>query len=134
MRNFANLIAKNRMDTPDPNLKTFDKTSYVGKGATALGIKLPITPEYKSNLDTYITKAENGLKSAKDYPTRMQFKELYNHLKSIKRWNESSDFNNRAEQLVGKLNNLLPGLEVLPEFKTASEPTIRTNTATSSNA
>lgn len=117
MIDFANLIAKNRGIAPDPNLQTFDAISNVGKGAKALSITLPIINN--SELTSNIEKTAKAFNEAKDYSTKMQYKELYNHLKSIKRFYESENFQKRADSLVSKLNNLLTGLEVLPEFKTA---------------
>ena len=115
MKTFANLIAKNRSTTPDPNQKKYDESSTVRKGAKALRISLPIDDIEK--LDEHIKSAENALKTAKDYPSKMQYLGLYNHLKSIKRWNESNDFEEKTKNLATKLNNLLPNLEALPQFK-----------------
>jgi hypothetical protein len=60
----------------------------------------------------------NNFNKAQDYPSQMMYKELYNHLKSIKRWKESAEFGTKATNLTTQLNTLLPKeLEVLPEFK-----------------
>lgn len=127
MKTFANLIAKNRSTTPDPN-KSIDESSTVGKGAKTLDIKLPLTD--MRQLEEHIKKAENALKTAKDYPSKMQYLGLYDHLKSIKRWNDSNDFETKTNELVGKLNKLLPGeLEVLPEFK--PKPAAKDNSTSS---
>jgi hypothetical protein len=119
MKTFADLIAKNRSTTPNPKDKIYDKSSWVGQGAKALKITLPITNMGK--LQEHIQKAEKALFEAKDYPSQMKYKGIYNHLKSIKRWDDSKDFNTKADKLVEKLNTLLPGLEVLPEFKPQSQ-------------
>lgn len=116
MRNFANLIATNRSKTPDPNI-AIKATSDVAKAASKLGITLPLTD--LTQLDTDIENVENKFNDAKG-SIKNQYLELYNHLKSIKRWNDSSDFSKRADNLNEKLNGLLTEIEVLPEFKPVS--------------
>jgi len=121
MTNFADLIAQNRSAAPDPNNKTFDPSSWVAKGAAKENIKLPIND--LSKLDDNIKNVVSKFNSAQDYPSQMMYKELYNHLKSIKRWQDSATFKDTAQALVKTINNLLPKeLEVLPEFKPQPTP------------
>ena len=122
MKNFADLIATNRSGAQNPNEKKFDESSRVAKGAKALSIILD--PIDQATLVDNIKNAVNEHNKAQDYPSQMMYKELYNHLKSIKRWNASTEFGVKATTLTTKLNKLLPGLEVLPEFKPKLAPPI----------
>ena len=119
MKNFANLIAKNRDDEKDPRATKFAESSLVAKGAAELEIDL--NQNDQASLDANIKKAVNKYYATPiANPARTMYMELYNHLKSIKGWKESEEFNPKATKLVSKLDNLLSGLEVLPEFKPLS--------------
>jgi DNA-binding ferritin-like protein len=119
MTNFANLIAQNRSAAPDPSTKYNESSSLATFTKTSnLRFQLPYIYEDEKTLNENISTVVSRYNSAKDYTSRKMYTELYNHLKSIKRWQDSATFKETAEELVNRINTLLPKeLEVLPEFK-----------------